>query len=133
MKTSMHNWFVLIFFLCIGFSFSSLNAQEKKSDVQKSADSESMSTYVIEREIPEIGQSTSADLKTISQKSCSVLDKMSAEDIQWVHSYVAENKIYCIYKASNQEILKEHAEKGGFPINSISQVSEVISPATADN
>ncbi len=133
MKTSMHNWFVLIFFLCIGFSFSSLNAQEKKSDVQKSADSESMSTYVIEREIPEIGQSTSADLKTISQKSCSVLDKMSAEDIQWVHSYVAENKIYCIYKATNQEILKEHAEKGGFPINSISQVSEVISPATADN
>ncbi len=133
MKTSMHNWFVLIFFLCIGFGFSSLNAQEKKSDVQKSADSESMSTYVIEREIPEIGQTTSADLKTISQKSCSVLDKMSAEDIQWVHSYVAENKIYCIYKATNQEILKEHAEKGGFPINSISQVSEVISPATADN
>lgn len=122
---------LLFLFIFIG-SFQSF-AQENSSDSDIEDDSKTMKTYVIEREIPDIGQSTKADLKAISQKSCSVLDKMNAEEIKWIHSYVAENKIYCIYKATNQEILREHASKGGFPINSITVVSEVISPATANN
>lgn len=90
-----------------------------------------MKTFVIEREIPEIGKSTHEDLQGISRKSCDVLDGMNSEEIKWIHSYVAENKVYCIYKATNPELLKEHAKNGGFPINSISVVSEIISPETA--
>lgn len=90
-----------------------------------------MKTYVIERELPDIGKTSKEDLRGISRKSCDVLDGMDSEEIQWIHSYVAENKIYCIYKAKNPELLRKHAEKGGFPINSISVVSEVISPETA--
>ena len=69
-------------------------------------------------------------LKEISQKSCGVLKEMGSQ-IEWVQSYVAENKIYCIYRAENKELIKEHAKKGGFPANSISEVSGGISPATA--
>ena len=90
-----------------------------------------MKTYVIERELPKIGQSSKNDLQELSKRSCDVLDGMDSEEIQWIHSYVAENKVYCIYKASDPDKLKEHAEKGGFPINSISEVTEVISPRTA--
>jgi len=90
-----------------------------------------MKTYVIERNIPDAGNFTPDELKGISQKSCSVLDQMGSENIQWLHSYVTEDKIYCVYKAQNKELLKEHASKGGFPANSISEVSTVISPETA--
>jgi hypothetical protein len=90
-----------------------------------------MKTYVIEREIPNAGKLTPAELKGISQTSCGVLKEMGPR-IQWVHSYVTGNKIYCIYKAENAELIKEHARKGGFPANSISEVASVISPATAE-
>jgi hypothetical protein len=86
---------------------------------------------VIEREIPGAGQLTGADLKSISQKSCSVIKELSP-DIEWVHSYVTDNKIYCIYRAENEEVLRVHAAKGGFPINSVSLLSTIISPATAE-
>jgi len=90
-----------------------------------------MKTYVIEREIPNAGKLTAGELKGISQTSCTVLKELGP-DIQWVHSYVTGNKIYCIYKAKNKEMIMEHAKKGGFPANSISEVSSVISPETAN-
>ena len=89
-----------------------------------------MKTYVIEREIPNAGKLTAEQLKTISQTSCGVLEAMGPS-IEWIHSYVTGNKIYCIYKAENEELIREHARQGGFPANSISAVASIISPATA--
>jgi len=89
-----------------------------------------MKTYLIEREIPGAGLLTAQQLKEISQKSCSVLQEMGPE-IQWLQSYVTEDKIYCLYRAENKEIIMEHANKGGFPANKISELSTQISPETA--
>lgn len=89
-----------------------------------------MKTYLIERDIPGAGNLTAADLKGISQKSCSVLKEMGS-GIEWVQSYVTGNKVYCVYKAENEALLKEHASKGGFPITSIMEIGSTISPATA--
>ncbi|HVK96228.1 MAG TPA: DUF4242 domain-containing protein [Flavisolibacter sp.] len=97
----------------------------------KTSKSTEMKTYVIEREIPGAGNLTSEELKGISQASCGVLKHMG-NSIQWVHSYVAGNKIYCIYKAENEGLIREHAQKGGFPANTITPVSAVINPATAN-
>lgn len=105
-------------------------AQKKEKDKEKSAASAAMKTYVIEREIPDAGKLTADDLKGISKTSCNVLDEMGPA-IEWLHSYVTENKIYCVYRTTDKELLKKHAEKGGFPINSISEISAQISPATA--
>jgi len=102
--------------------------KEKEKDVQSAV----MKTYVIEREIPGAGKLTADDLKGISQTSCKVLDEMGPS-IEWMHSYVTENKVYCVYRTTDKELLKQHAEKGGFPINSISELSAQISPATAKN
>jgi hypothetical protein len=90
-----------------------------------------MPKYVIEREIPNAGDLTAAQLKEISNTSCDVLRKMGPE-IQWKHSYVTDDKIYCVYIAPNAEMIKEHADKGGFPANKISLVSEIIDPVTAE-
>lgn len=90
-----------------------------------------MPKYIIEREIPDAGKFSGEKLKAISQKSRDVLCEMGA-DIQWVHSYVAGNKIYCIYLALNEEIILEHARKSGFPANCITRISAVIEPATAE-
>ncbi len=89
-----------------------------------------MPKYVIERDLPGIGQSSEEDLKSISIKSCAVLDTMPP-DIKWNHSYVTGNKIYCVYDSPNEDMIREHAEKGGFPANVISEVSAIISPETA--
>ena len=89
-----------------------------------------MKTYVIEREIPDAGKLTAEQLKGISQKSCGVLKEIGPR-IEWLHSYVTGNKIYCVYKAANEDLVREHAKKGGFPANKISEVASVISPATA--
>ena len=89
-----------------------------------------MKTYVIEREIPNAGKLTADELKTISQTSCAVLEEMRPS-IEWIHSYVTSDKIYCIYKAENEELIREHARLGGFPANAISAVASIISPATA--
>ena len=89
-----------------------------------------MKTYVIEREIPGAGALTAAQLKSISQTSCSVLIEMGPK-IQWIQSYVAGDKIYCIYKAENEDLIREHAKKGGFPANRITEVANIISPETA--
>jgi len=90
-----------------------------------------MPKYVIEREIPGAGKLTSEQLKGISQTSCGVLSKMGPQ-IQWFHSYVTENKIYCVYSAPNEKMIREHASKGGFPANSVSKVSAIIDPTTAE-
>lgn len=89
-----------------------------------------MKTFLIEREIPDAGLLSAQQLKEISQKSCSVLQEMGPE-IQWLHSYVTEDKIYCLYRAENKEAIMEHASKGGFPANSITELSTQISPETA--
>lgn len=89
-----------------------------------------MKTDVVEREIPDAGRLTPEQLKAISQKSCSVLQVMGPR-IQWLHSYVTGNKIYCIYKAENEEWIRKHAQDGGFPVNTIVQVAAIISPATS--
>lgn len=90
-----------------------------------------MPKYVIEREIPKAGELTNEQLKAISQTSCGVLDAMGPK-IQWVHSYVTNDKIYCIYNAPNEEMVREHAQKGGFPANSINKVHNIIDPTTAE-
>jgi hypothetical protein len=90
-----------------------------------------MPKYVIEREIPGAGKLTADQLKGISQTSCGVLSKMGPQ-IQWVHSYVTGDKIYCIYNAPNEEMVREHAKQGGFPANSVSKVSTIIDPTTAE-
>jgi len=90
-----------------------------------------MPKYVIEREIPGAGNLTAEQLKGISQTSCGVLNKLGT-GIQWVESYVTDDKIYCVYIAPNEELIKEHAKQGGFPANKISRVSTVINPTTAE-
>ena len=89
-----------------------------------------MQTFVIERDMPGIGGATPADLKGASQTSCSVLRDLGP-GIQWVHSYVTDDKIYCIYRAESADQIREHAVKGGFPANSISPVRAMIDPTTA--
>jgi uncharacterized protein DUF4242 len=90
-----------------------------------------MPKYVIEREIPGAGVIPPADLQSISQKSCSVLNGLGSQ-IQWVHSYVTDDKIYCIYIAPNKEMVLEHARQGGFPANSVAEVRTIIDPTTAE-
>jgi hypothetical protein len=90
-----------------------------------------MPQYVIERDMPGVGSLGQGDLKGASQTSCSVLRDLGPE-IQWVHSYVTDDKIYCIYRAPNEEIIREHAQRGGFPASKISQVRNVIDPTTAE-
>ncbi|PHS54778.1 MAG: hypothetical protein COB01_00250 [Lutibacter sp.] len=86
--------------------------------------------YVIEREIPDLGDFTAEQLKGASQTSCGVLEEMGSE-IKWLHSYVTNDKMYCVYLAPNEEMVREHAKRGGFPANSVSKVSTVIDPSTA--
>lgn len=90
-----------------------------------------MPRYVIERELPGAGGLSAEDLHGISQKSCGVIRELGPS-IQWVESFVTDDKIYCIYNAPNKEILMEHAAKGGFPANRIEVIRNVISPVTAE-
>jgi len=97
----------------------------------KTSNTTEMKTYLIEREIPGAGKLTAEQLKAISQTSCAVLKEMGPK-IQWIQSYVTGNKIYCIYKAENEDLIREHAKKGGFPANNILQIGSIISTATAN-
>jgi len=91
-----------------------------------------MPKYVIEREVPGAGKLSPQEVQAISQKSCSVLSKLGPQ-IQWVQSYVTTDKVYCVYIAPNEELIREHARQGGFPANRISEVKEVIDPTTAES
>jgi len=87
---------------------------------------------VIERNIPEIGNASPDQMQTISQKSCTVLKSLGPQ-IQWLHSYVTADKIYCVYIAPDQKTIRQHAEQGGFPANRISEVKLMIDPASAES
>lgn len=90
-----------------------------------------MPKYIIEREIPQAGDLSGADLQGISQKSCAVLNTLGPK-IQWVQSYVTADKVYCVYIAPDVEAVREHARQGGFPANSIAEVKTIIDPTTAE-
>ncbi len=90
-----------------------------------------MPKYLIEREIPGAGKLSPEQLRGISQKSCSVLNNLGPQ-IQWIQSYVTGDKIYCVYRAPNEEMVREHARQGGFPANTISEIKNVIDPSTAE-
>jgi hypothetical protein len=90
-----------------------------------------MPKYVIEREIPGAGQLTPQQLNAISQKSCSVLKDLGPQ-IQWLESYVTDDKIYCVYIAPNEAMVREHAKQGGFPANKVSAIRRMIDPTTAE-
>ncbi|MBA3345075.1 MAG: DUF4242 domain-containing protein [Gemmatimonadales bacterium] len=90
-----------------------------------------MPQYLIERNIPDAGKLTSAELKAISQKSCSVLNQLGPQ-IQWVHSYVTGDQIFCIYRAPSEEMVREHARQGGFPADRVSEIKVTIDPTTAE-
>src|ERR1700692_3448337 len=123
-KITKHLYALIVIMLFTGF------ASMAQSTVIPVSEKNKMKTYVIERDIPGAGQFTAEKLKSISETSCTVLKEMGPS-IQWIHSYVTDNKIFCVYKAENIELIKEHAKRGGFPANAIYEVSSVISPETA--
>ncbi|HZD52600.1 MAG TPA: DUF4242 domain-containing protein [Woeseiaceae bacterium] len=90
-----------------------------------------MPNYVIEREVPGAGKFSAEDLRSIARKSCDVLDSLGTS-IQWVQSFVTDDKIYCVYRAADEDLIREHAERGGFPANSIARVRALIEPTSAE-
>jgi len=90
-----------------------------------------MPKYLIERDLPGAGNLSPEQLQAVSQKSCSVLRDLGPQ-IQWVHSYVTQDKIYCVYIAPNEKMIREHASQGGFPANRISEVKTIIDPTTSE-
>jgi hypothetical protein len=114
---------------CLGgkSAWSRIALPRKRTHIRRSK----MPEYVIEREMPGVGQLGPADLKTASQTSCTVLRELGPV-IQWVHSYVTDDKLYCIYRAPSEELIREHAQRGGFPANKISPVRATINPTTAE-
>ena len=90
-----------------------------------------MPKYVIERNVPNAGKLSPDELQGISQKSCDVLRRMGPE-IQWIQSYVTGDKLYCVYIAPNEQLIREHAQRGGFPANQISEVTSIIDPTSAE-
>ncbi|HWD89960.1 MAG TPA: DUF4242 domain-containing protein [Mucilaginibacter sp.] len=128
MKTIKNTILLLAFVL---FASAAAKAQTTAStDNSTTTNSTKMKTYLIERDIPNAGKLTPEQLKAISQKSCDVLQHMGPQ-IQWIQSYVTGDKIFCVYKAENEDLIREHAKEGGFPANVITEVATVISPATA--
>ena len=130
MKTAKTMNMLLVILMLVSTAAFAQNTAKTQNKKAKSMNKKTMNTYVIERQIPGAMNLKAEELQGISQKSCSVLKELGP-DIEWVQSYVAGDKIYCIYRAENEEILRTHAEKGGFPINTVSKLSTVISPATA--
>ena len=118
---------ILMMMLFAGYAST---AQTTASNHSATTKTNSMKTYLIERDIPGAGKLTPEQLKAISQKSCSVIKEMGPE-IEWIQSYVTGDKIFCVYKAQNEELIREHAKKGGFPANKIMEIHTGISPATA--
>jgi hypothetical protein len=129
MKKTIH-YCLLVAAILLTASLSGMAQTSAINDHSKNQKQSNMKMYVIEREIPDLGKFTPEQLKSASQTSCGVLKSMGPK-IEWIHSYVTGNKMYCIYRAENAELVKEHAQKGGFPANSIVEVSTIISPATA--
>jgi len=120
------------FALFIAIMFFGVTTLVAQTDNSKTKNTTTMKTYLIERDIPGAGKLTPEQLKSISQTSCTVLKEMGPK-IEWLQSYVTGDKIFCVYRAESEELIREHAKKGGFPANVITEVSTVISPATAKN
>ena len=110
--------------------FSSSMALAQQNETNEPLKTTTMKTYLIEREMPGAGALTQADLQGASQKSCEVLKEMGT-GIEWINSYVLDDKLYCVYKAQSKELIKEHAEKGGFPCTKILEIKANIDPSTA--
>ena len=110
------------------FTGMTANAQTTSTHTSKQP---TMNTYLIQRAIPGAGNFTPAELKTIAVTSCGVLDEMGPK-IKWIHSYVVEDNIFCVYQAENEELIREHARKGGFPVTKIMKIEETISAKTAE-
>ena len=134
-KKLPNNVLFLKFIFILTLTFTLINCTSNKSSsadiIRSEAVESNQNMYVIEREIPGAGNLTAEELKAISQTSCGVLEEMGSE-IHWMHSYVTEDKIYCVYTAPNVEMVREHAKQGGFPANSVSKVATVIDPTTAE-
>jgi hypothetical protein len=90
-----------------------------------------MPKFLIERNMPGVGSLSASDLKGASQKSCGVLRELGP-DVQWIHSYVTNDKIYCVYRAPNEAMVRQHAQRAGFPADLVSQVGTIIEPVTAE-
>ena len=121
MKTVNYLVILAFFMATTAFAQNEVKANQKET---------TMKTYVIERNIPGAGNLTAEELKAISQTSCGVL-KNIGDGIVWDHSYVVGDKIFCIYQAQNEELVREHGAKGGFPVDAVYEVKNIISPATA--
>ena len=130
MKTMTNRHYLLIVIMLFA-GYASIAQKATVIDNLKTTNGAKLKTYLIEREMPGAGKLTADQLKTISKTSCNVLKEMGPR-IQWIESYVTGNKIYCIYKAENEELIREHAKRGGFPVTAIIEISSVISPATAN-
>jgi hypothetical protein len=129
MKSTINRIVIFTILLITGYASAAQTTASNKSVT--TSKTTSMKTYLIERDIPGAGKLTPEQLRSISQKSCSVLKEMGPQ-IEWIQSYVTGDKIFCVYKAQNEELIREHAKKGGFPANKITEVSTEISPATAE-
>ncbi len=130
-KITKHLNVLIVSMLLTGFASIAQSSVVPNNEKNKKEMQTELKTYVIERNIPGAGQFTPEKLKSISETSCTVLKELGP-GIQWLHSYVTDNKIFCVYKAENIDMIKEHAKRGGFPVNAIYEVSSVISPATAN-
>jgi hypothetical protein len=128
MKLIKNTTLLLVMVLFTGMAAMAQTASVK--DTSSKSNSTKMKTYLIERDIPNAGKLTPEQLKAISQKSCSVLQHMGPQ-IQWIQSYVTGDKIFCVYKAENEDLIREHAKEGGFPANVITEIATTISPETA--
>ena len=130
MKTITKQILLLAIILFSGAKVMAQTTATTTNNNSSTPNSTTMKTYLIERDIPNAGKLTPEQLKAISQKSCSVLQHMGPQ-IQWIQSYVTGDKIFCVYKAENEDLIREHAKEGGFPANVITEISTTISPATA--
>ena len=121
--------------LAIAISSFSVLGQEKSASslLKDELKTKDENMYVIERVIPGAGNLSAEELQAISQTSCGVLDQMGSDNIKWLHSYVTGDKIYCVYMAKSEDLVREHAQKGGFPANSVAAVKTIIDPTTAGN
>lgn len=120
-----------MFVVLLSFTSCTQTKASSADTIRAEVQTNNQNLYVIEREIPGAGYLTAEELKGISQISCGVLEEMGSE-IQWLHSYVTGDKVYCVYTAPNEDMVREHAKQGGFPANSVSKVATVIDPSTAN-
>ncbi len=128
---SRYTNYFLILILSIMMTNCQTNEKSSAESIRAEVAASKHNTYVIEREIPGAGSLTSEELKSISQKSNGILTDMGSE-VKWLHSYVTGDKIYCVYSSPSEELVREHAKRGGFPANSVSQVAVVIDPSTGN-